>query len=118
LFETLKRRWAGARADVIAKSVDEILQWYQTMTPPIRYLVISAFEAGHSSLEDQFGELAQLMPDQKKELAKQVYEAARGAAATRGANLSAQMSRVSADGGALLSYFIELQTLPGDQAAG
>jgi hypothetical protein len=118
LFESLKQRWAEARADVIAKSVDDILQRYQAMSQTDRYLVISAFESVHSSLEEKFGDLAQLLPAQKKEIARHVYKTVREAGSARGSNLQAQMSRIGAHGGALFSYFLELQSVPGHQAVG
>ncbi len=44
-------------------------------------------------------------------------QGAQQAFATRGDNMSAETARLGSHGGALVSCYLELQTLPGEQAA-
>ncbi|MGY4434856.1 hypothetical protein ACVWWO_007333 [Bradyrhizobium sp. F1.13.1] len=132
MFEGIRTRWAEARADVASGEVDDILQRYERrlghavsetrrattplMDPLNRRLVVSAFQSMMSELVEQFGPLAGLQGNQKKDVAKQVMAAAKRAFSERGGGLWAETSKVSAHGAALLSLYLELQTLRGDRA--
>ncbi|WP_369725160.1 hypothetical protein AB8Z38_11590 [Bradyrhizobium sp. LLZ17] len=117
MFESIRRQWAVARADVLSKQVDDILQRYERMNSNDKYWVFSAFNSVLSELEDQLGSFAHWSNEQKKQLAKQIMLSAQKALTERGNNIAAETTRISAHGGALLSLYLELQTLPGDQAA-
>jgi hypothetical protein len=87
------------------------------MNPNDRYWVSSAFASVLSDLVDQFGPVANWDAEHKKQVAKQIMKGALQAFTTRGDNTFAETARLGAHGGALVSCYPELQTLPGDQAA-
>jgi len=117
MFEGIRKHWAEARAGVVADQVQDILQRYERMNPNDRYWVSSAFDAVLSELEEQLGPVAQWDAEHKKQVASQIMQGAQQALITRGDNMSAETTRLGAHGGALVSCYLELQTLPGDQAA-
>ena len=117
MFESIRRHWAEARADVVSKQVEDILQRYERMNPNDRYWVSSAFDSVSSELEEQLGPVAQWDAEHKRQVAKQIMQRAQQTFTTRGDNMFAKTSRLGAHGGALVSCYLELQTLPGDQAA-
>jgi hypothetical protein len=117
MFDGIKKHWAKARADVLSDQVTDILLRYQRMHSNDRHWVTSAFKAVLSELEDQFGPMESWADEQKKQIAKQVMESSQQAFATRGDNIFAETGRLGSYGGALLSLYLELQTLPGNQAA-
>jgi hypothetical protein len=117
MFESIRKQWAQARAGVLSDQVQEILQRYKRMNPNDKYWVCSAFASVLSELEDQFGPVAQWDAEHKKQVAKQIMQGAQQAFTTPGDNMFAETSRLGAHGGALVSCYLELQTLPGDQAA-
>jgi hypothetical protein len=100
----------------VSDQVQDILQRYERMNPNDKYWISSAFSSVLSELETQFGPIAQWDPEHKKQVAKQVMQGAQQAFTTRGDNMFAETSQLSAHGGALVSCYLELQTLPGDQA--
>ncbi|MGY3149699.1 hypothetical protein ACVWYQ_006698 [Bradyrhizobium sp. USDA 3397] len=110
MFEGIKRRWAEARATEARKEVEDTLRRWYAMNAPDQHLVVSAFEAMMSEMPNS------LSNAEKSEMAKGIMKAARTAFSTRGDNLMAHTSRVSAFGGALVSLYLECQTLPGEQA--
>jgi hypothetical protein len=117
MFDGIRRQWAEARADVVSKQVNDILQRYERMNPNDRYWVFSAFNSVLSEVEDQLGSITQWSTEQKKQIAKQIMSSAQKAFNARGNNTAAETTQLSAHGGALLSLYLELQTLSGDQAA-
>ncbi|MBP0115388.1 MULTISPECIES: hypothetical protein [Bradyrhizobium] len=110
MFEGIKRRWAEARATEARKEVEDTLRRWYAMNALDQHLVVSAFEAMTSEMPDA------LSNAQKAQMAKGIMKAARTAFSTRGDNVVAHTSRVSAFGGALVSLYLECQTLPGEQA--
>jgi hypothetical protein len=117
MFERIRRHWAEARADVVSDQVRDILQRYERMNPNDRYWVSSAFDSVLSEVEDQLGPVAEWNAEQKKQIAKQIMQSTQQTFNTRGNNMFAETSQLGAHGGALFSLYLELQTLPGDQAA-
>src|SRR5688572_25339257 len=124
MFEGIERRWAEARADVISEMVEDILRRYQRMHSGDKYLVVSAFEhslrAREDDLDDEDGDvlISGMNAEQKKELAKFFMKPAQAFAKTRGSGVYAGTNWISAEGVALLSFYVELQALPGHQAIG
>jgi hypothetical protein len=116
MFESIRKHWAEARADVVADQAQDILQRYERMNPNDRYWVSSAFNSVLSELEDQLGPVAQWDAEHKTQIAKQIMQGAQQAFTTRGDNMFTETSRLGAHGGALVSCYLELQTLPGEQA--
>jgi len=116
MFSAIKKRWAEARADVIGKQLKDALERYDAMNPNDRYFVFSAFDTVLSDLEDQLGPLANWTSEQRKATAKQIMDASRQSFNTPGSGVHAETSRLGAHGGAFLSLYLELQTLPGSQA--
>jgi hypothetical protein len=116
LFEGIKKRWAEARADVAWKEIQDILLRYDRMDTNSRHFVSSAFDAVLSDVEENLGSLSEWSIEQKKECAKQLMISSRAAFATRGDSVHAVTTRLGAHGGALLSLYIECQTLPGSKA--
>jgi hypothetical protein len=116
MFESIRKHWAQARADVVSKQVEDILQRYERMNPNDKYWVFSAFEHMLSEVEDQHGALAEWNAERKSQIAKQIMHSAQKAFSARGDNMSAETTRLGANGGALLSCYLELQTVPGNQA--
>jgi valyl-tRNA synthetase len=117
MFEGVRRLWAEARANSVAKQVDDILQRYQRMPPKDRFWVFSGFNAASSEVENQLGSVVQWSNEQKKQVAKQIMLSAQRAFTARGNNMEAETTQLRARGAALLSHYLELQTLPGDRAA-
>jgi hypothetical protein len=115
VFESIRRQWAEARANVVSKQVED-MQRYERMNPNDRYWVSSGFDAVLTELEEQLGPVAQWDADHKKQVAKQIMQGAQQAFGARGDNMSAEATRLHAHGGALVSCYLELQTLPSDQA--
>src|SRR4051812_16733170 len=103
MFESVKRRWAEARGDVVGKQVDDILLRFDRMNPNSQYFVTSAFSSVLSELEDRLGLLNQWSREDKQSVAKQIMVSARQAYATRGDLTFAETSRLGAEGTALLS---------------
>jgi hypothetical protein len=101
----------------VSQQVRDILQRYERMNPNDRHFVSSGFDAVLSGLEDQCGPLTDWNPERKKEIAKQVMQSSRDAFKKQGDTIFAEMNQLGAHGGALLSCYLELQALPGDQAA-
>jgi hypothetical protein len=116
MFDGIRRRWAEARADVVSEQVDDILRRYEAMHSPDKRLVASAFEAMLSELVDKLGPLTRLPNKEMQGISKQIMEASQSAFKTPGSTIYAETSRISSYGGALLALYLELQTLPGDQA--
>jgi valyl-tRNA synthetase len=117
MFEGVRRLWAEARANSVAKQVDDILQRYQRMNPNDRFWVFSGFNAASSEVENQLGSVVQWSNEQKKQVAKQIMLSAQRVFTARGNNMEAETTQLRARGAALLSHYLELQTLPGDRAA-
>jgi hypothetical protein len=118
MFEGIRRLWAEARANAVAKQVDNILQRYQRMNHTDRYWVFLGFNAVSSEVENQLGSIVQWSNEQKKQVAKQIMLSSQKAFTARGNNnIDAETTQLGAHGAALLSLYLELQTLPGDQAA-
>lgn len=110
MFGGIKKRWAEARAIEAKKEVEDTLQRWDRMNALDQQLVTSAFEAMMSEIP------ASLDNSAKAEMSKGIMKAARAAFSTRGDNLMAHTSRVSAFGGALVSLYLECQILTGEQA--
>jgi hypothetical protein len=71
-----------------------------------------------SEVENQLGSIVQWSNEQKKQVAKQIMLSSQKAFTARGNNnIDAETTQLGAHGAALLSLYLELQTLPGDQAA-
>ncbi|GMO11147.1 hypothetical protein [Bradyrhizobium ottawaense] len=77
MFSKLRQRWAEARADVASKEAADILERYARMPRADKDLVVRAFEAILSELEDQSGELRRWSVDQKKQIARYVMHSAK-----------------------------------------
>jgi hypothetical protein len=116
MFEALKNRWAEARADVARKELVEIINRYNQLSLPDKYWVFSAFEATASSIDDNFGELANLSREQNSQLAKSIAESSRMAAKQSQNSFHGYTSRIGSMGGYLFSLYCEAQTLPGHDA--
>jgi hypothetical protein len=86
------------------------------MQVPDQELVCRAFDSVLSDLEDDLGDLPTWSTDKKRTIAKQILQVAQAGFNQRGSGVAAEMNRVSAHGGALLSLYLELQTLPGDKS--
>src|SRR6266852_1242039 len=93
MFDSIKKHWAEARADVLSDQVADILLRYQRMHSNDTHWVTSAFKAVLSELEDQFGPMERWADEQKKQIAKQVMESSQQAFATRGDNIFAETGR-------------------------
>ena len=122
--EGIERRWAEARADVISKMVEDILRRYQRMHSGDKYLVVLAFEHSLHAREDDLDDedkdaaIAEMNAEQKEGLATFLMKSTPAFAKTRGSGVYAGTSWISAEGVALLSFYVELQALPGHQAMG
>jgi hypothetical protein len=116
VFERLKRRWAEARADVVCQHFAEIFRGYEGSGENTRYFVSSGFTHVLSDFENQFGSVATWSAERKKAIAKEVMAAAQANAALGGDMIYAQTGHLGAQGAALFSFYLELQTLPGEDA--
>jgi hypothetical protein len=116
LFENIKQLWSESRGDVARKEVEDILLRYKRMDPNSQYFVSGAFTHTLEELEDELGALSDWDTARKKAVSEEMKTAARSAFNTPGTSIRAETGRLGAHGGALLALYIELQTLPGDQA--
>jgi hypothetical protein len=116
VFDGLKRRWAEARVGPVSDYVADILQQFERLDLLDRYAVSSAFNSALLEMEDRIGPFAGWTAVQKREVARIVMRASRAAGATRGSNMEAETTRIGASGGTLLSFYLELQTMPGNRA--
>ena len=107
MFSGIRNRWREARADVAQKEAEEILIRYELLGGYERYELLSAFEYTKSDLESEHGEFATWNDKDKGVIAKQLLE---------GARQGFRMAPYGASGHALLSLYLEAQTLPGEQA--
>jgi hypothetical protein len=113
MFEAIRRYWAEARrAHIISQQVNSILSRYRRMNRDDRYRVRSAFVAVSNEFEDQFGPVGEWPIGRKKAIAGQIMKAAK----TAGNNLASETTRISANGSALLSLYLEAKALPGAKA--
>jgi hypothetical protein len=101
---------------VARKEAEDILLRYNRMDSNSQHFVSSAFEMVLTDLEDQLGSASNWSDEHKKELAKQIMASSKEAFGTRGNNVTAEITRINAHGAALLSLYLELQTLPGNLA--
>jgi hypothetical protein len=109
MFEAIRRYWAEARrAHIVSQQVNNILSRYRRMNCEDRYWVRSAFVAVRNEFEDQFGPAGDWPIDRKKAIAGQIMKAAK----TAGNNLASETTRISANGSALLSLYLEAKALP------
>ena len=115
MFNRIKQRWAEARGDAARNEVEEILLRYHRLETPQRSLVSSAFSRTLSDLEHRFGAaLSEWSDERKKAVAKELNASSKNAFNARGDNLVAETNKLGAAyGRALLSLYLELQTLPG-----
>jgi hypothetical protein len=77
-----------------------------------RYWVRSAFVAVRNEFEDQLGPAGEWPIDRKMAIAGRIMKAAK----TAGNDLASETTRISANGSALLSLYLEAKALPGAKA--
>lgn len=116
MFSALKQRWAEARVGPVTEYVRDILLRYKQMNPLDRDLVLRAFQHALSELEDHHGPKESWGNELRKDLAAKLFKMARSAASNPEGNISGEMTRISANGVALLSFYIEMQGLSGPRA--
>ena len=109
MFSGIRNRWREARADVAQKETADILNRYEHLGSYERYELTSAFDATKDSLESEHGNFVSWHNEDKAAIAKELLQTAKQAFRDfpNGAN-----------GAALLSLYLEAQTLPGEQAQG
>lgn len=86
------------------------------MNPLDRDLVLRSFRNVLSQLEEEHGPTEHWSNELRLSLAKQLFRAAQNAASNPYGNMEGEMTRISADGTALLSFYIEMQALNGQRA--
>jgi hypothetical protein len=124
VFSGLRNRWREARADVAEKEAADILSRYERLGGYERYVLSSAFDYTKTDLEIEHGEFAGWRSEDKVATAKKLMESARRAfragQAFRTRAFLATVERTDIVTGAsdlaLLSLYLEAQTLPGEQA--
>jgi hypothetical protein len=107
MFSGLRNMWKEARADVVQKHVADILARYERLGGYERYELTSAFDCVKGDLERENGAFTNWQDADKLAAAKQLLRGAQGAFYSSGHGAS---------GAALLSLYLEAQTLPGDKA--
>lgn len=116
MFSGLKQRWAEARVEPVANYVLDILARYERMNPLDKDLVLRSFRSVLSKLEEEYGPADHWNNELRLNLAKQLFRAAQNAGSNPHGNIEGEMTRISANGTALLSFYIEMQTLKGQRA--
>lgn len=107
MFKGITNRWKEARADVVRPGVETILKsycgygWYE------RYELLSAFDYTKNDLEDDHGNIAEWSKESQDAVVKQLKE---------GAKQGGQSASYGASGMYLLSLYIDLHTIPGENA--
>jgi hypothetical protein len=99
---------AGSTWRVLTREVDDIFSRYARLGGYERYELASAFDYWKTDLEDENGNLFWRSTEKKAAIAKEIREAA---------TKSWHIAPSGANGAALLSIYLEAQTLPGEQAA-
>jgi hypothetical protein len=108
MFGRIKTQWKEARADVVRKSVDDILKRYNEYGWYERYELLSAFDYTKSDLEIEHGAISEWPQEKQSAFVKQLFGIAKKGFAT---------APYGASGMALLSMYIDLHTIPGENAA-
>jgi hypothetical protein len=116
MFSGLKQRWAEARIEPVSNYVFDILSRYERMNPLDRDLVLRSFQSVLLQLEEEYGPAGNWSNELRSSLAKQLFRAAQNAGSNPHGNIEGEMTRISANGTALLSFYIEMQTLKGQRA--
>lgn len=107
MFSTIKSMWKQARADEATKEAADLIDRYEQLGGYERYEMASAFDYSKTELEDDGGKFSSWSRDAKLAMAKQLMDMARE---------GLREIPYGSYGGALLSLYLEAQTLPGPQA--
>jgi hypothetical protein len=113
MFSGLNNRWREARADIAEKEAADILSRYERLGGYERYALSSAFDYTKTDLEIEHGEFVSWRSEDKIATSKKLMQVARQAFRT---TVERDDVVVGASGLALLSLYLEAQTLPGEQA--
>ncbi|MBE0455379.1 MAG: hypothetical protein IBX58_17120 [Roseovarius sp.] len=108
MFGRIRNQWKEARADVVRKSVEDILSRYNGYGWYERYELISAFDYTKRDLEIEHGAISEWPQETQSALGKQLLEAAKKGFRT---------APYGASGMALLSMYLDSHTIPGENAA-
>jgi hypothetical protein len=117
MFSGLKQRWAEARVGPVSEYVLDILARYERMNPLDKDLVLRSFRSVLSQFEEEYGSAGGWSNELRLKLAKQLFSSAKTAASNPYGNIDGEMTRISANGVAMLSFYIELQALNGRRAS-
>lgn len=107
MFGLIKNRWKEARSDVVRSSVEDIFSRYRGYGKYERYELLSAFDYTKSDLEDEYGIIEEWPQETQSALVKQLLQTAKQ---------GFQTSPYGASGMALLSMYIDIHTIPGENA--
>jgi hypothetical protein len=108
MFGRIKNQWKEARADVVRKSVEDILKRYNGYGWYERYELLSAFDYTKRDLEVEHGAISEWRQETQSALVKQLFGAAKK---------GFESAPYGASGMALLSMYIDSHTIPGENAA-
>jgi hypothetical protein len=107
MFSTIKNMWKEARADVASKEAADAIERYNRLDGFHRYEMTSAFDYTKNDLELEHGMFDTWQVADKAAVAEQLMKTARA---------GLKESPSGAMGLALLSLYLEAQTLPGVKA--
>jgi hypothetical protein len=93
-----------------------LIKCYEQANPLDKDLVLRSFQSVLSELELKHGSAEHRSDGLRSILAKRLLKLAQNAASNPHDNIEGEMTRISANGVALLSYYIEMQALKSQDA--
>ncbi len=116
MLDAVRRHWVETRADAALNKAQGIIQRYHASTISEQYLVFSAFRSLREDVEAKHGRVNGWSDARAKELSKAVLTLPRRGLIAPGRTPPGEISRMGAQGAALLSLYYEAQGLPGRAA--
>ena len=107
MFKGIKNSWNKARADVLRKEVEDIIQRLQTAEEAVNFRSATTLAEAYKNIESQFGLISNVSNNGKKQLAKKLLQDAK---------ITFDFDMGKGIGLAILSAYLESMTLPGDDA--
>lgn len=107
MFGRIKNRWKEARADGVRSDVYEIFSIYEGYGSPECCEFLRVFDDMKNLLEMEYGAIAKWPQKAQKNVVKQLFS---------GAKRAHEADPYGASGMALLSMYIDIHTIPGENA--
>jgi hypothetical protein len=108
MFEGIRNRWKEARAAVLRREAEDLFRRYASFGGYKRYVFLSAFDSVRDHYEQELGEIRTWTDSRKAEVVSELRKLA---------NEGWQMEPHGSMGAMMLNLYIDVQTIPGAEAA-